>query len=196
MFKNDSLSHYKDTRNGLIGSEYSSKLSPWFANGSLSIRKAYHETQEYIAKNGHSPHTTHFISELFWRDFNKFWFVRYGNKGFSSYGIYDRTFHNWNVDLDLIQRWKDGKTGMPIIDAAMREMNVTGFMGNRARQFVASYLAMDLKQDWRYGAHHFEEKLVDHDVCSNYGGWNACAGIGAGMVRSFNTLKQSRDFDG
>jgi len=55
---------------------------------------------------------------------------------------------------------------MPIIDAAMREMNVTGFMGNRARQFVASYLAMDLKQDWRYGAHHFEEKLVDHDVAS------------------------------
>lgn len=54
---------------------------------------------------------------------------------------------------------------------------------------------MDLKQDWRYGAHHFEEKLVDHDVASNYGGWNACSGIGAGMVRSFNTLKQSRDFD-
>jgi len=54
---------------------------------------------------------------------------------------------------------------------------------------------MDLKQDWRFGAHHFEEKLVDHDVHSNYGGWNACSGIGAGMVRSFNTLKQSRDFD-
>jgi deoxyribodipyrimidine photo-lyase len=102
MFKNDSLSHYKDTRNGLIGSEYSSKLSPWFANGSLSIRKVYHKTQEYISKNGNSPHTTHFISELFWRDFNKFWFVRYGNKGFSSYGIYDRTNQNWKVDLELI----------------------------------------------------------------------------------------------
>lgn len=84
---------------------------------------------------------------------------------------------------------------MPIIDALMRDMNATGFMPNRGRMIVACYLTMDLKQDWRYGAHYFEEKLVDHDVCSNYGGWAFSSGLGPGRVLVFNTLKQSRDFD-
>jgi deoxyribodipyrimidine photo-lyase len=84
---------------------------------------------------------------------------------------------------------------MPLIDALMREMNATGFMPNRGRMIVACYLTMDLKQDWRYGAHHFEEKLIDHDVQSNYGGWCGSSGIGAGRVLVFNSLKQSKDFD-
>ena len=86
-------------------------------------------------------------------------------------------------------------TGMPFIDALMREMKHTGFMSNRGRQVVASYFSLDLKQDWRYGAHHFEEILIDHDVQSNYGGWSACAGIGAGKVLNFNTMLQSTKFD-
>mmetsp|Transcript_35689 Transcript_35689/g.54615 ORF Transcript_35689/g.54615 Transcript_35689/m.54615 type:complete len:140 (-) Transcript_35689:7-426(-) len=77
----------------------------------------------------------------------------------------------------------------------MRELNATGFMSNRGRMVTACYLTMDLKQDWRYGAYYFEEKLIDHDVHSNYGGWNFSAGIGPGRVLVFNTLKQSRDFD-
>ena len=84
---------------------------------------------------------------------------------------------------------------MPLVDALMREMNATGFMSNRGRQIVACYFAMDLKQDWRYGAHYFEEKLIDHDVQSNYGGWSSSAGIGAGQVRAFNTTLQSTKFD-
>jgi len=84
---------------------------------------------------------------------------------------------------------------MPLIDALMRDMNTTGFMPNRGRMVVACYFAMDLKQDWRWGAHHFEEKLIDHDVQSNYGGWSFSAGIGPGRVLVFNSLKQSRDFD-
>ena len=77
---------------------------------------------------------------------------------------------------------------MPIIDAFMRELNTTGFMSNRGRQIVGSYLALDLKQDWRFGAHHFEEMLIDHDVQSNYVGWNAIAGLGPGRINFFNTL--------
>ena len=84
---------------------------------------------------------------------------------------------------------------MPIIDALMREMNHTGFMPNRGRMVVACYFAMDIHQDWRYGAHYFEEKLIDSDVHSNYGGWSFSAGIGPGRVLVFNTIKQSRDFD-
>jgi deoxyribodipyrimidine photo-lyase len=77
---------------------------------------------------------------------------------------------------------------MPFVDALMRELNTTGFMPNRGRMVVASYLTMDLKQDWRYGAHYFEEKLIDHDVASNYGGWNFSSGIGPGQVLVFNSL--------
>lgn len=79
-------------------------------------------------------------------------------------------------------------TGMPLIDACMRELSQTGWMSNRGRQIVASYFALDLKQDWRFGAHHFEETLIDHDVRCNYGGWSAIAGLGPGRVNFFNTL--------
>lgn len=84
---------------------------------------------------------------------------------------------------------------MPLIDAFMRELNLSGFMSNRGRQIVAAYLTLDLNQDWRFGAHHFEDKLIDHDVCSNYGAWNSSSGMGPGKVLMFNTLKQSRDHD-
>ena len=84
---------------------------------------------------------------------------------------------------------------MPLIDALMRDLNATEFMPNRGRMVVACYLTMDLKQDWRYGAHYFEEKLIDHDVQSNYGGWCFSSGIGPGRVLIFNSVKQSRDFD-
>ena len=74
-------------------------------------------------------------------------------------------------------------------------MNTTGFMPNRGRMVTAGFFAQDLRQDWRYGAHYFEEKLIDHDVCSNYGGWNFSSGTGPGRVLVFNTLLQSQKFD-
>lgn len=104
-------------------------------------------------------------------------------------------FTRWGQDLDLIHRWKTGQTGMPIVDAFMRELNATGFMSNRGRQVVAAYLALDLQQDWRFGAYHFEEYLIDHDVHSNYGGWNSVAGVGPGKVNHFNMLMQSKNYD-
>ena len=78
---------------------------------------------------------------------------------------------------------------MPIVDAFMRELNATGFMSNRGRQIVASYLALDLRQDWRFGAAHFEEMLLDHDVLSNYGSWNSIVGVGLTKPRPFYLLK-------
>jgi len=79
-------------------------------------------------------------------------------------------------------------TGVPLIDACMRELVTTGWLSNRSRQIVASFFSLDLQQDWRYGAHFFEEMLIDHDARSNYGGWSACAGLGPGKVRFFNTV--------
>ena len=71
--------------------------------------------------------------------------MKYGSKVFSGYGIYNREYYDWNTDKDTVKKWREGNTGMPLIDALMREMNVTGFMPNRGRMIVACYLAMDLK---------------------------------------------------
>ena len=121
--------------------------------------------------------------------------MKNGNKVFSKYGIYNRKYYNWQTSDENVQRWRAGLTGMPLVDALMREMNKTGFMPNRGRMVVACYFAMDIKQDWRFGAHWFEERLIDHDVQSNYGGWAGSAGIGAGRVLVFNSLTQSMKFD-
>lgn len=145
IFGRKSVAHYNDTRNNLLGSEYSSKLSPWLANGTLSCRKIYFTTHEFMKAHRSNESTRVFIDELFWRDFNKYWFMRYATKAFSEYGIYDRTYYAWNTDQSIVERWQRGETGMPLIDSLMREMNLTGFMPNRGRMVVACYLTQDLK---------------------------------------------------
>jgi len=189
------VGHYATTRNSLLGSNYSSKLSPWLACGSISPRYVYFEVKSFEEKRRKNESTKIYVDELFWRDFNRYWCMRHGNKVFYSYGIYDRTYYDWKDNKETIQRWREGRTGMPLIDALMRDMNATGFMPNRGRMVVACYLTMDLKQNWLQGAYHFEEKLIDHDVQSNYGGWAFSSGIGPGRVLVFNSVKQSRDFD-
>ena len=86
-------------------------------------------------------------------------------------------------------------TGMPIVDACMREMNETGYMPSQGRQIVASYLSMDLRQDWRFGAAYFEEMLIDYDVHSNTAGWAYASGLGPGTIFTYSTIAQSQAHD-
>jgi deoxyribodipyrimidine photo-lyase len=97
--------------------------------------------------------------------------------------------------VQLFEDWKEGRTGMPLVDANMRELRCTGFMSNRGRQNVASYLVLDLGIDWRLGADWFEHLLIDHDVTSNWGNWVAAAGLTGGRLNKFNILKQGKDYD-
>merc|ERR1712051_474537 len=113
-----------------------------------------------MKQHGQNESLKVFVDELFWREYQRSWCMRNGIAVFSSYGIYNRTYYNWQTDLNIVDRWRRGMTGMPIIDALMREMNETGFMPNRGRMVVACYLAMDLKQDWRFGAYYFEQMLI------------------------------------
>ena len=184
-FKSRALDNYKKTRNEMLHENASSKFSPWLAQGSISVRQIYQAIVNYPVQN---TSTQHFIDELFWRDFFCFYARHHGTSLFFEYGVHGKGVHQWRQDFELIERWRQGTTGMPLIDACMRELNLTGWMSNRGRQVVASYLALDLKQDWRHGAHYFEQMLVDHDVRSNYGGWSACAGLGPGRVNFFNSL--------
>ena len=101
----------------------------------------------------------------------------------------------WVPGGELFDAWREGRTGMPLVDANMRELAATGFMSNRGRQNVASYLVHDLGVDWRRGGDWFEHLLVDYDVASNWGNWVAAAGLTGGRVNRFNVTKQSHDYD-
>jgi len=95
IFGKKAVSLYNSTRNDLMGANYSSKLSPWLANGALSIRKVYWEVKKFEQEQTKNESTGVYVDELFWRDFNRFWCLNHGNKVFSSYGIYNRTYYNW-----------------------------------------------------------------------------------------------------
>eukprot|EP00466_Bigelowiella_natans_P009961 jgi/Bigna1/79996/fgenesh1_pg.67_\ len=194
-FTKTALKTYKKTRNGLIGESYSSKYSPWLACGCLSPRMIYWKTREYEnAHGGQTVDTYWLIFELMWRDFFRFYCVKHGDSVFHLSGP-KNTRRAWSRDSKLINAWKKGQTGIPWVDANMRELLQTGFMSNRGRQNVASYLVHDLGVDWRYGADHFESLLLDHDVCSNYGNWVAAAGLTGGRINRFNMSKQANDYD-
>jgi deoxyribodipyrimidine photo-lyase len=168
IWDQDCLKDYFDTRNGMIGANYSTKFSPWLAHGCLSPRKVAAECRRYEQERGIANKSTYWVVfELTWRDYCKFFAVKYGNAIFYQGGTVGLE-KKWSTFPKNLEAWKYGRTGYPLVDANMREMLATGFMSNRGRQNVASFLAIDLGQDWRMGADWFETHLVDYDVYSNW----------------------------
>ncbi len=195
LWKTDQLSTYKETRNGLLGADYSSKFSPWLANGTLSPRKIYHEVKSYEEQRKKNNSTYWLIFELIWRDYFRFSAWRFGDKIFKLGGIQDKN-RSWETNRENFDKWANAETGIPFIDANMRELNHTGFMSNRGRQNVASFLAQNLNIDWRMGAEYFESLLIDYDVCSNYGNWAYNATVGHDpRNRFFNIIGQAKRYD-
>lgn len=196
LWGTDCVAKYKETRNGMIGTDYSTKFSAWLAHGNLSPRKIFWEIKKYEKERTSNQSTYWVIFELLWRDYFRFVGLKYKNKLFHSGGISGNRVQ-WKVDKNQFNAWKDGRTGVPYVDANMRELKATGFMSNRGRQNVASFLVKDLHLDWRLGAEWFESMLVDHDVTSNYGNWLYSAGIGNDPRenRKFNVVKQGFDYD-
>ena len=195
FWDSEKLSVYKETRNGLIGSDYSSKFSPWLAHGCISARSIYHEVEKYEKEIEKNKSTYWLKFELLWRDFFKYTAMRYGHLIFMPNGIKNRN-KKWRYRAQEIARWINGETGDPFVDANMIELKSTGFMSNRGRQNVASYLVHKMGQDWRPGAAWFESMLIDYDVCSNYGNWMYAAGVGNDpRDRVFNTKRQADMYD-
>ncbi|MBI1192627.1 MAG: DASH family cryptochrome [Bacteroidetes bacterium] len=197
------LRTYKETRNGMVGADYSSKLSAWLANGSLSPRQVYHAVKQHEATYGANDSTYWMVFELLWRDFFRFQAIKQGDQLFAlggpqhknkvpdagslpedPAGTYrkdrnkERIMHLSRKEIAAFERWAGGQTGQPFIDANMRELAATGWMSNRGRQNAASYLVHDLSVDWRLGAWWFEALLLDYDVASNWGNWQYAAGVG------------------
>lgn len=190
------VDNYKDTRNQLLGTDYSSKFSPWLALGCLSAREIFAELRRYEQSRGANDSTHWLLFELLWRDYFRFLMKKHHSKYFQKYGI--QSPRNSGVhDAERMQAWVEGTTGADLVDANMRELKLTGFMSNRGRQIVASYLCNDLHLDWRYGAAYFEEQLIDYDVCSNWGNWAYLAGVGNDprKDRYFNVARQAAQYD-
>ena len=196
FFNTKNVSNYKSTRNGLIGENYSSKFSPWLANGSVSVKYIYNQLKKYELEVDKNDSTYWLYFELIWRDFFKYVSMQHKDKFFSKDGIYGDN-KEWSTDTEILSNWINGKTNEPFVNANMIELLETGFMSNRGRQNVANYLTKELKIDWRIGAEYFESMLIDYDVHSNYGNWLYNAGIGNDSMpfRKFNPKLQSERYD-
>ncbi len=196
FWEKDLLKVYKETRNGLIGMDYSSKFSPWLALGCISPRTIYEEVKKYERERKKNDSTYWLIFELIWRDYFRFIAKKHGDKIFNIQGIRHQK-DSWRRDKAQFQRWVEGLTGVPFVDANMRELKATGFMSNRGRQNVASFLVNDLGIDWTWGASYFESQLIDYDVCSNWGNWMYVGGVGNDPRenRYFNILRQANNYD-
>ncbi|MFD2099092.1 DASH family cryptochrome [Flagellimonas iocasae] len=195
FFQTQKLSEYKETRNGLIGADYSSKLSAWLANGSISPKTIYWKVKQFEKEYGSSSSSYWLIFELLWRDYFKYLALKHGNSLFKRNGILNKPIP-WKKDEMEITNWIEGKTEEPFVNANMIELKKTGWMSNRGRQNVASYFSKSLGLDWRIGAAYFEEMLIDYDVHSNYGNWQYVAGVGNDpRDRKFNVSFQAERYD-
>ena len=197
IWDRDQLKVYKETRNEMLGADYSSKFSVWLSLGCLSPRHVYEEVKRYERERVSNDSTYWLIFELIWRDYFRFVALKFGTRIFKTPGIKNDLVTRWVRNTALFQKWIDGKTGVPLIDANMVELKETGFMSNRGRQNVASFLAKDLCIDWTWGAAWFESQLIDYDVCSNWGNWNYVAGVGNDPRenRYFNIHFQATRYD-
>lgn len=182
------LQHYSERRDfpAIAGT---SKLGVHLRFGTISIRKILQQAL---------PLSNSFVNELIWRDFYQMicWHFPQIGQGRAFRPAYDLI--RWRSNEDEFEKWKSGQTGYPIVDAGMRELNATGFMHNRVRMIVASFLSKHLLIDWRWGEAYFAEKLLDYDFASNNGGWQWAAGSGcdaAPYFRVFNPTLQAKKFD-
>ena len=144
FWETKNLARYKKTRNGLVGKEYSSKLSAWLANGSISPRTIYYEVKQFEKEETKNDSTYWLIFELYWRDFFKYVSLKHGAKIFHLGGILNKDY-NWSTNQTQIQQWINGETASDFVNANMIEIKGTGWMSNRGRQNVASYFAKELE---------------------------------------------------
>ncbi len=197
LHETKAISSYKNTRNGMLGDLYSTKFSPWLALGCISAKEIYQQIKKYENQFKANESTYWVVFELLWRDYFRFMMKKYRHKFFLQNGIKETEKPMQKHSQHSFEKWKNGETGNDFIDANMKELQLTGFMSNRGRQNVASYLINDLKLDWRYGAAYFEQQLIDYDASSNWGNWAYLAGVGNDPRddRYFNTEKQAQNYD-
>lgn len=195
-FSSSAPSHYKETRNALDGWSNSTKLSPYLALGCLSARQVWQRLKRYEAQQEANDSTYWLGFELLWREYFQWLALQQGPSLYQFQGLSTRrpltSFYS-----ERFNKWCQGNTPYPLINACMRQLNATGFMSNRGRQLVASCLVNELALDWRYGAAYFQQQLLDHDVAANWGNWQYIAGVGVDPRggRHLDIEWQTRQYD-
>lgn len=207
------VARYKQTRNNLLGHTYSTKMSPFLAYGSVSPRQIWEALNYHEEKFGEDQNTYWVRFELLWRDYFFFAAEKFGDLLFHVGGFELATdpkeaekklekgwWKSWSSQDGPdhpITRLLQGRTGIPFLDANMIELRDSGFMSNRGRQNVASFMSKNLGYNWKIGAEFFQSHLIDYDPTSNYGNWQYVAGVGNDprASRQFNCIKQAKDYD-
>ena len=215
LLTSGSMTSYKDTRNGTLGPDFSTKLSAWLALGTITARQVHAYLLDFedgktdLGKGvhgygkGENKGTAAVRFELLWRDYFRLTTRKFGPRLFRIGGFKDDRQTHWHYPQknpevqQKVTRWMEGRTGNGFIDASMRELFLTGYTSNRLRQNVASFLAKHMGVDWRVGAEWYEMLLVDYDLSSNWGNWQYNAGVGNDPreARLFNPVKQGFDYD-
>ncbi|MGE3714636.1 MAG: deoxyribodipyrimidine photo-lyase, partial [Alphaproteobacteria bacterium] len=186
------MGNYANTRD-MVGQEGTSQLSPYLRFGLVSVRECVRAAMDAGRNNG----TQTWIKELIWREFYAMILFHFPDSAGKEWNEKYRDMH-WPGKDAHFKAWQEGKTGYPIVDAAMRQLKELGWMHNRARMIVASFLTKDLHIDWRKGEEHFAQYLMDYEQASNAGGWQWAASTGTDAqpwFRIFNPVLQSRKFD-
>ncbi len=191
-FIDEGLLDYKDGRN-FPSQACVSRLSPYLHFGEISPNQVWHTMLDV----GHDENVAHFCSELGWREFS--YSLLYYNPDLSKNNLQSK-FDNfpWNNNRNLLRAWQKGQTGVPMVDAGMRELWQTGYMHNRVRMVVGSFLVKNLRLHWRHGEEWFWDTLVDADLANNSASWQWVAGCGADAApyfRIFNPVTQGQRFD-
>ncbi len=198
-FMRDKLPNYAEHRD-IPSIKGTSGLSPYFSIGAISPRRVLHQLLNHyptILENSKAPLFS-WLNELIWREFYRNLLVAYPR--LCKHTDFQTKFASfiWPNQEQLFKAWCEGKTGYPIIDAAMRQLQQTGWMHNRLRMIVASFLTKHLLIDWRWGEAFFMRSLIDGDLAANSGGWQWSAGTGCDAqpyFRIFNPVTQSKKFD-
>ncbi len=190
------LAHYKLSRNALIGVDFASFLSVPLSRGTLSVRRAWQLIRQHELQYGQNESSYWLRFELLWREYFRHLQRKHPLAFFRHSGLgLHQVPGTARAAGEAFTRWQQGNTGLPFIDANMQLLANTGWMSNRGRQNVASYLMFHLGCDWRDGAAWFEQQLLDYDAASNWGNWAYIAGAGYSAPRCFNPLKQALEYD-
>lgn len=229
LINSGAMSSYKDTRNGMLGLDFSTKLSAFLAQGHITARYVHWSMVDFEEGRGvgqtikgygqgENAGTAAVRFELLWRDYMRLCMRKFGSRMFHLYGIQSKDGNGgekaytkkWKrldranevgddpqQTMETFTRFRSGRTGVGLIDASNRELLITGYTSNRARQNVASFLTSHLNIDWRIGAEWYECFLTDYDCASNWGNWQYVAGVGNDprQGRVFNPIKQAFDYD-
>ena len=195
-FKDNKASNYKITRNELSGKDFSTKFSVWLSQGFISARQLYKKLKNYESTKGANESTYWIFFELLWRDYFRFLHIKYGENLYFKYGLMNSEINIIDEEMTL-EKLEGGKTDSSFMNAAIRELIHSGFLSNRMRQILASYIIFDLKTDWRVGTDFYQKYLIDFDIYSNQGNWLYIAGYGTDPRggRRFNVIKQKNTYD-